>query len=133
MTDGVEDYNNGSARLTNIFDASACARLKAPVAQNGMGAGVFVLQAADESNFITTATDNYGNPLRNTDGSQWTSDETFNASVAAMKACATDPTYYFLASSPADIQAATQKIINLALSRPTVLTGLPNTPGTTGN
>lgn len=62
------------------------------------------------------------------DATPWTQDKTSNASVAALRVCAgkTDGTHYFLASQPADIKKATDKIIGLALSHPIVL-ALPAT------
>ena len=123
MTDGVEDYNDGGARVTSPFKASACDGLKRSTTAQpvpGKGANVYVLQAADLSNFISGGIDDQNNYLDPT--------TMFNASVAAMQACATDKTYYFLASSPQDIQDATNKIINSALSRPTVLTLAPQQP-----
>ena len=118
LTDGVEDFQDSDGRETATFDPTSCGKLKeAPgLGQGGKGAGVFVLQAASLDNFITN---NGQDPTT-----------FFNASVAAMKACASSPDYYFLASSPEDIAAATQTIVNLALSKPTVLL-LPSSTVTT--
>lgn len=113
ITDGVEDYNIGTSRQTDTFQSSACDGLKSPVSQGGKGATVFVLHAASPDNFIDA---NGPNPAA------------FNASAAAMKACASSDSYYFLASSPADIATATQTIISLALSKSTVLTIATSNP-----
>lgn len=113
ITDGVEDYNIGASRQTDTFQSSACDGLKLPVAQGGKGATVFVLHAAGPDNFIDA---NGPNPAA------------FNAAAAAMKACASNDGYYFLASSPVDIATATQTIISLALSKSALLTIATSNP-----
>lgn len=108
LTDGVEDWNDGDTRNTAAFNPVHCDKLKAPVANGGKNATVFVLQAASLDNFVGMPG---GDPQT-----------LFDASVAAMKACASDASHYFLASSSKDIQAATQAIISLTLSQPTLIT-----------
>ena len=112
MTDGIEDFRDSGngQRDTNAFNYHSCDTLKASTTANppGKGASVFVLQAASAANFPADP--------------GHTSADLLSASAAAMQACASDPSYYFLASTPAQIAAATQSIINLALSKPTVLT-----------
>lgn len=106
MTDGVEDTQNGR-RQTGTFDPKACDDLK------NKGIRVFVLHAVSKENFVA---DDGKDPA-----------VIFAALVASMTKCASTPTDYFLASSPADVLAATNQIINLALAKPTVLTLAPST------
>ena len=112
ITDGVEDYNIGTNRLTATFDPKSCNVLKAPVNQGGKAATVIVLHAASADNFVTQSND--------------LDPAAFAAAAAAMKACASNAAYYFLASSPADIVTATQQIISLTLAKPTVITVPPS-------
>ena len=107
MTDGVEDIQNGG-RQTGTFDPTACAALKQK------GARVFVLHAVSKDNFVADA---------NRDPAT-----EFAALVASMTKCASDPSDYFLASSPADVLSATTQIINLALAKPAVLALAPKAP-----
>ena len=107
LTDGIEDYSKSGLRQTNTFNSSACDALKAK------GARVFVLHATSLANFIGDS--NNPDPQA-----------TFNATVAAMKQCVSDPSYYFLASEPAEVTAATQAIINLALAQAAVITVPPS-------
>ena len=97
VTDGIQDYMKGNARILGLMDPANCNALKAK------GATILVLY----TQYVPIPTNAF-----------------YNANVAPIAAkivpsltsCASTPQYFFLATDPASIQAAMTQMLQIATS-----------------
>ncbi len=108
VTDGLEDYPPGAGRFVGPMDPSNCAALKT------LGFNVYVLYTP----YYPLPNPFYLNQGARTYVEPTVPPASSNPDVAALQACATKPSQFYVASSAGDIQTAMLAMLASALNTP---------------